>query len=245
MISICTAVKGRLDHLLQTLPLALREARASGAVYEFVVLDWDCPDESWRWLAKLNVKFEGEIKIYKACEQPYWNCPLSRNITHRLATGDVLVNLDADDCFKGKTCNLFDWLDSKEQPFVSYYRPSTNRKWPGNMGRVAVSRLEFELAQGYSTHAPHLPAGAQARLGYHDKDFVRRVAKLRGADPESWPPCSSAFIKHDNATRLRYTDLPNEKALYKAWAHTIDAIAADETLDVNETLEAIKLERIQ
>lgn len=248
MISICIAVKGRLEHLKQTLPIALAEARSSHTSYEFVILDWDCPDGTANWVSELNVKFPGELRLFQVPNQPYWNCPLTRNITHALAQGSILVNLDADDIFRGKTCNLFDWLVTVEPHdllLASYYNTKLNKKMPGNMGRVAVSAAIYKAVGGYSVAAPHLPGGTKARLSFHDKDFVRKAAAVRGSPPTYWPPCSAAFIKHDNATRLKYTDLPDEKSLFRAWCNSIDSIAADKLLPVEDGLSWLEFDVTQ
>lgn len=51
-VSIITTCKGRLEHLRQTLPKMLAQQYSSR--FEVIVVDYDCPDETYRWCVELK-----------------------------------------------------------------------------------------------------------------------------------------------------------------------------------------------
>ena len=152
-ISFCTTCKGRLEHLQQTLPQNIADNRDYPNV-EFVVVDYNSNDGMQDWI-KENFQKEmesGLLKYVRTDEPEYWQMSHAKNMSHRMATGDVLVNLDADN-FTGK--NAASWLNDqfKEDPNI-VLRPSRETTkipgWSGSAaGRIAITKENFDTIRGY------------------------------------------------------------------------------------------------
>ena len=96
-ISFCTTCKGRLEHLKQTLPANI-EACKGYPNTEFVILDYDSRDGLEQWI-KDNFQEEiksGLVRYAKLDGATDFKMAHAKNMVHRLATGDVLCNVDAD-----------------------------------------------------------------------------------------------------------------------------------------------------
>ncbi len=95
-ISYCTTCKGRAHHLMKTLPANLA-AEAGNPNVEFVILDYGSEDGLGEWIQQnfANELESGRIR-YARTEQPHFRMAHAKNMAHRVATGDILCNLDAD-----------------------------------------------------------------------------------------------------------------------------------------------------
>lgn len=96
-VSFCTTCKGRLHHLSETLPHNLRMTKDIPGI-EFVVLDYDSQDGLADWMRThmQTPMQEGRVRYAKHAPAPYFKMAHAKNMAHRLGTGDVLCNLDAD-----------------------------------------------------------------------------------------------------------------------------------------------------
>jgi hypothetical protein len=96
-VSLCTTCMGRLHDLEQTLPANLQLNAAYPAV-EFVVLDYHSNDGLEKWM-KRNMRAEiesGRVAYYRTTEPKFYSMTHSRNVAFKLATGDIVCNVDAD-----------------------------------------------------------------------------------------------------------------------------------------------------
>ena len=156
-VSFCTTCMGRLEHLKQTLPQNL----ANNADYEnveFVILAYG-DRKTFNWVrANYAEEIEsGTIKLAFS-KQDHFRMAHAKNMAHRLASGHVLVNLDADN-IAGQ--GFADWLDKqyKKKP-NSAVRPRTIGRSihmltgggydRGIWGRIAVPREIFKKTHGYN-----------------------------------------------------------------------------------------------
>lgn len=156
-ISFCTTCKGRLHHLKETLPQNIAH-NANYPNTEFVILDYGDEDGLGDWL-KLN--YQGEIdsgKIrYARYESDYFRMAHAKNMAHRLATGDILCNLDADNVTAKDYAN---WLNKQfsQNPDI-YIRPHRKnvvkkeifnlKGQRGLLGCIAIHRNNFFKLHGY------------------------------------------------------------------------------------------------
>lgn len=85
--SIITTCKGRLAHLVQTLPSYVMQADA-----EVIVVDYDCP-ESTKDYVKANYP---HVKIVAVESQPSFRATHARNLGATIAEGEYLAFIDAD-----------------------------------------------------------------------------------------------------------------------------------------------------
>jgi glycosyltransferase involved in cell wall biosynthesis len=97
-ISFCITCKGRLEQLQKTLPINI-ENNKDYPNTEFVVLDYGSEDGLGDWIREKFGKRIGKDIRYARVEPedaPRFRMAHAKNMAHRLATGDVLCNLDAD-----------------------------------------------------------------------------------------------------------------------------------------------------
>jgi glycosyltransferase involved in cell wall biosynthesis len=210
-ISYCTTCKGRLHHLKQTLPANMAAEKDNPNV-EFVVLDYGSEDGLADWI-KQNFQEEmqsGRLR-YARYEAPHFKMAHAKNMAHRLATGDVLCNVDADnfiapnfshwlrDVFEHNpksfvTCHMVKPIDFVKRYF--YVRLGGWRHLPngGMGGRIAIMRHEFEQLAGYDESV-----GAWCD---DDKKFCH-LAQSVGLNAVRLPKeYHGSTIDHDNDLRL-------------------------------------------
>jgi len=96
-ISICTVCMNRLHHVMQTLPANIENNKEYPGV-EFVLLDYNSTDGLEKWI-KENMQHyikNGLLKYYRTEEPAFFDRTHSRNLVFKLATGDIVSNVDAD-----------------------------------------------------------------------------------------------------------------------------------------------------
>ena len=97
MISLCTVCMNRLHHIKKTLPQNI-EDNAAYPDLEFILLDYNSTDGLEEWV-KNNMQeyiISGRLKYYKTSEPVFFDRSHSRNLMFKLAAGDILCNIDAD-----------------------------------------------------------------------------------------------------------------------------------------------------
>lgn len=181
LISFCTFIKNRREHLEKTLPLSLSAVAAlaaRGVSAEFCILDWGSDDglkrvghPLVRWKTSGPQKF-----IYRS------KC---KNLAHRMGTGEYLCNLDADNWVSEQWLNEI--LPLLKPDVV--IRGARNDSW----GRVLLHRDVFNKLGGHDEH--------MMGWGYEDVDLVRR-AELLGC--REIVIRSDDCIPHDDALRTQY-----------------------------------------
>ena len=99
-IAFCTTCKGRLQHLMQTIPENLKD-NASYRNAVFVVVDYGGQDKLAEFCSE-NYPEEvksGRLVVYTYPSQEPFKMAHAKNMAHRLGIlegGDILCNLDAD-----------------------------------------------------------------------------------------------------------------------------------------------------
>ncbi len=159
-ISFATTCMGRAHHLKQTLPanLAHNVDWTHPNAVEFVVLDYSSPDDLGEWLLSdpaIAPYLEAGIVRYARHEgEQFFRHSHAKNMAHRLASGDFVCNLDADN-FTGPRFadHLRGIFTKKPHSFVSanFFDGSLNQPpYIGCMGRVAMKREDFFKIGGYN-----------------------------------------------------------------------------------------------
>ena len=159
-VSFCITCKGRLEHLKQTLPLNLKNNEDYPNT-EFVILNYDSPDGLEEWV-KENFQAEiasGKIRYARYTPAEHFRMSHAKNMAHRLATGDILCNLDADNV-TGK--NYAGWLNETFSRHPDSYISPMNHAMqrllkpirgepssPGLNGRIAIMKRNFYKINGY------------------------------------------------------------------------------------------------
>lgn len=87
----------RLHHLKETLPVNIAE-NAGHPNLDFVILNYNSKDDMDEWV-KTHMSHHigsGLVKYYKTEEPEYFSLAHSKNMVTKLATGDIICNIDAD-----------------------------------------------------------------------------------------------------------------------------------------------------
>lgn len=96
-ISFCTTCMNRVEDLKITLPYNIA-ANADYPNLEFVLLDYSSSDGLDAWIKRRMMQHieSGKLVYYRLEGRKYYDMCPSRNIVFKLATGDIVNNLDAD-----------------------------------------------------------------------------------------------------------------------------------------------------
>ena len=202
MISFCTVVLNRSEDLQETLRLNM----GANPDAEFVVLDYGSTDYVLRWVGHELHRLPPvrRFAVYRLKEARGFNSAHSKNTVHRLATGDVLVNLDADNYTGEDYCEAlrntarvrghdFDHVNEGEPFFiVPKNRLRTDELFAGAGGRIVVTRAAFDLVRGYDE--------SLEGYGYDDTEFA---ARLRNAGVH--------MLEIDRPESLRHIHTSEEK----------------------------------
>jgi glycosyltransferase involved in cell wall biosynthesis len=174
-ISLCTTCMGRLYDLKKTLPANIKHNRAYPNV-EFVVLDYNSKDGLGEWMRENMMAHieSGRVAYYRTEEPTSFSMAHSRNIAFKVASGDIVNNVDADnytmnkeagvpeECFAARLNRFAN--DCPEKVIFAKGRRSMH-------GRIGFYKKEFiELLGGYNEDLEG--------YGHDDHDLVRRAWRL-------------------------------------------------------------------
>lgn len=172
-ISFITACKGRLHQLRQTVLLNLHW-NSNYPNLEFVLLDYNSRDgfEAWAEQVLRDHIASGRVVYYKTFEPERFRYAHARNMLVRLASGDVICNVDADN-FTGKN---FAWYIAERLQHYDYCLGSKlhdgiiHAQDFGNCGRIATWRKYYLEFGAYNE--------TMDSWGYEDVDFYNRLFKI-------------------------------------------------------------------
>ena len=134
---------GLRHHFEQTLPVNLAVTEPHGDRVQFVVVDYNSNDGFGGWVVET---FAAELKQGRLCyfrtdEPAQYVHSHAKNLSHRLATHDLVYNLDGDKFLGAGTCELIDRVFARTPRLVVRQ---------GDGGRVCVPRRIFlEELGGY------------------------------------------------------------------------------------------------
>ncbi len=187
-LSIVTTCKGRLHHLVKSLPTFLKQAAT-----EVIVVDYDCPDNTASYLA---VHFP-TVHTVKATEAADFNVCRARNFGARAARGELLAFVDADVLLSGHFATYA----------VQHVRPGyfgcfgKTESTFNAMGTCVIPRSAFDLVNGYDE--------ALSDYGCDDEDIYYRL-KLSGLKAITLEPSLiDRVLKHGDARRTRHKAIKN------------------------------------
>ena len=198
---------GRRHHVEKTLLKNIEDnlpRHPDDPAVEFVLLDYNSKDGLKDWVAN-NAALrpyldDGTLVYARYPDAEYFRMPHAKNMAHRLATGDVVCNLDADN-FTGEGFARYlarAFADGKHaivHPSFSLQRDLPVEK-RGFSGRIALRREDFLALGGYSE------ARFGKNWGYDDIDFVIRGLAY-GLPPQ--PMFDEEFfqvVPHDDKARV-------------------------------------------
>jgi len=165
----------RLEDLQITLPFNIK-ANYGYSNLEFVLLDYSSSDGLGKWIKRRMMKHieNGKLIYYRLEGKKYYDMSPARNIVFKLATGDIVNNLDADNFTSDGTPMIVswaEWLNNKVNKYP-YKTIFLKTKQLGIIhGRVGLHKKAFiELLGGYDEDLEG--------YGYDDQSLVERAIAL-------------------------------------------------------------------
>jgi glycosyltransferase involved in cell wall biosynthesis len=200
-LSFCTTCQNRLWQLKETLPQNLLSISDE---HEIVLVDYGSTDglRNWIWSNYRNYIENKKLVFFEVENEVRWNVARAKNLAHRLASGDYLFNLDADNFVmpsdisiieKSRGLKLHCWQFSGSLPDGSY-------------GRIGIPKKVFNEIGGYDETL--LPMGGQ------DWDLLRRLESIQKRVRLS-PPARSAIpnSSYDKVKELIHPDADEKKSV--------------------------------
>jgi glycosyltransferase involved in cell wall biosynthesis len=185
----------RLCHLKETLPRNI-EDNADCDDLEFVVLDYNSDDGLGDWIREnyMDLIQAGRLSYFRESEAKSFRPAHSRNVSFRCATGDIVCNVDADNCTnKGFASLILDHFSCRYHPIIACSYDFFTWKAMSTHGRVAVRRQHFFRMGGYD----------EAMLGWgaEDTDLINRCL-LAGFERFEIKPEYFDVIDHGDDMRV-------------------------------------------
>lgn len=200
-ISFGTTCMGRLYHLKETLPKNVEDNKDYPNV-EFVILDYNSADNLGAWVrTNFSQLIEQKRLSYYRTEDPaFFRMAHSKNVVCRLATGDIVCNLDADNFTgPGLAAELARRFNEGPRRLVVCGDWQVVR---GSQGRVAIRREQFLGLRGYNENFQG--------YGYEDLDFINRCRAL-GFTVQHLDAAHLQVIQHSDEERRKNYDQENKK----------------------------------
>ena len=148
----------------------------------------------------MRQEVESGLLVYARTQEPqFFHMAKAKNLAHRLATGEIVCNLDADNYATAEFTQHLLTLFSATEDIVTHGSGGN-----GFYGRVAVTRNWFYKLGGYDEC---LNEG----WGYDDSDFVAR-AKKAGLKEKELPPQFGQAVDHSDVERTALM-LPSQKIM--------------------------------
>lgn len=168
-ISFCTVCMNRTLHLKETLIKNIEDNSAYPHL-EFVLLNYGSKDEMHDWVTSemTNYLESGRLKYYKADFPQVFKMSHARNMAFKLATGDILCGLDADNFTGPGFADHVNQLFAKDKN-IFLAPPSTGRgrKWWDVQGRLCLWKKDFYRFRGFDE--------AIVDYGFEDQDLKYRM----------------------------------------------------------------------
>ena len=182
-ISYCQTCMNRLHDLKETLFLNIK-SNESYPNLEFIILDYNSTDGLGKWIKKNMMGYikSGRLNYYRTEEPEYFSMSHSRNIAFKVATGEIVNNLDVDNYtfditgkYKPEKCWAYRINEIAHQyKEKNIFVKSKQRRH----GRIGFYKKEFiEILGGYDENLEG--------YGWDDHDLVDRAMML-GFTHISW-----------------------------------------------------------
>lgn len=186
-LSFCTPCMNRFHHLRRTLIQNLGSIFRFGNAVEWIVVNYNSQDEMDNFLRNyVGLTMSGHLTYYRTTDFQYFNYSHAKNLSHLLASGDYVMNLDADNFIDvdgiEKILRAFD-----EQPDLIVQ---------GFAGMVGLKKSHFLSLGGYDEDF--------RGWGHDDNDLIMRARRLGLTYLQL--DCLRARIEHSDEERIENFD---------------------------------------
>ena len=163
-ISICTTCMGRTEDLKKTYIQNLDDNLGYGNI-EFVLLNYGSRDDMDTWVFQNLMEYiqGGVVNYYRTDEPIYYSMTHSRNIAFKVATGDIINNVDADHYTNPDFVRYINALANTYETTKVVFVKSKQK----NRGRVGIFKKEFMELGGYDE--------SLEGYGHDDQDLLLRA----------------------------------------------------------------------
>ncbi len=195
-ISLCVSCMDRLHHLSETLPRNLADNQSYPDL-EIVLLDYSSSDGLEHW-AKDHLREwieAGRLVYFRTTDRAHFSRSHARNLAFRLATGDILCSVDADN-FTGPGFAHYvnERFDRHEQIYLRPDFDGAHVRLPDVFGRICVRKQDFLRIEGYDEQL--------VDYGYEDIDLCVRLEKGGLAPSFIEDDRFLRYIEHGNRERV-------------------------------------------
>ncbi len=129
-LSFCTTIKNRKWQIQKTFEHNLKCLKSCGVLVEWIIIDFGSSDGSWEWLEAHARNHIDIIKLRKAPHPKTWHMAQCKNIAHKEACGEILMNLDCDNYLGRNTVtDIIQLFESNKNQVVLHQIPKLNRAW--------------------------------------------------------------------------------------------------------------------
>lgn len=193
-VSFCTTCMNRLHHLKHTLVKNILDNKNYQNL-EFILLDYNSSDGLYEY-AKRNFSsfIDSGILTYYRTDQPSgYNMSHSRNMVFKLATGNIVCNIDADN-FTG--LGFASYVNQSFAKHDGVFLTTHNISGVKNdvLGRICVKKEDFLAINGYDERMLH--------YGFDDIDFANRLEAIGLCKIQIDSPHFLSAIEHSNSERM-------------------------------------------
>ena len=168
-VSLCITCMNRLFHLKETIEQNIQD-NASYPNIEFVLIDYNSQDGLEEYVKENLMRYidKGILNYYKTTEPKKFHASYAKNLSHALAQGEIICNLDGDN-YTGKDFAFYlNYLFNQkgENNIYQFFK----RPYWGTVGRLSFYRDNFFKLGGYDEDL--LP------IGHEDLDLVNRARNM-------------------------------------------------------------------
>jgi len=168
-ISLCITCMNRLFHLKETIEQNIKD-NASYPNIEFVLIDYNSQDGLEEYVKANLMSYidKGILTYYKTKEPQKFHASYAKNLSHTLAKGEVICNLDGDN-YTGKDFAYYLNYLFNQKGTNNIYQFFKRPYW-GTVGRLSFYKQNFLKLGGYDESL--LP------IGHEDLDLVNRAKAM-------------------------------------------------------------------
>ncbi|HEY3405719.1 MAG TPA: glycosyltransferase family A protein [Ohtaekwangia sp.] len=164
-VSFCTTCMNRLFHLKQTFISSIQD-NINYPNVEFVLINYNSQDGLEEWAQKTLKPYidKGIVNYYRTPEPKSFHISKAKNLAHKVAKGDIVVNLDGDN-FAGKDFAFYANYIMQKRGDNTIFQFKKAPFW-GTEGRIVLMKKYFMELGGYDE--------SLEGIGHEDHDLMDR-----------------------------------------------------------------------